>query len=69
MPNPPRAFLEVSRVPSVFLSYSHKDEIWKDRLKTHLGVLGIQGLLDPWDDRRIGAGTDWFEQIQGRGRG
>jgi WD40 repeat protein len=47
-------------MPSVFLSYSHKDEIWKDRLKTHLGVLEI----DAWDDRRIEGGADWFEEIQ-----
>ncbi|HSS49972.1 MAG TPA: pentapeptide repeat-containing protein, partial [Thermoanaerobaculia bacterium] len=47
-------------MPSVFLSYSHKDEVWKDRLKTHLGVLE----LDAWDDRRIEGGADWFEEIQ-----
>ncbi len=51
-------------MPSVFLSYSHKDEVWKDRLRTHLGVLEKQGLLETWDDRRIGAGSDWFEEIQ-----
>jgi hypothetical protein len=45
-------------VPSVFISYSHKDEAWKDRLVTHLGVLQREGLLDTWDDRRIGAGDD-----------
>jgi hypothetical protein len=47
-------------MPSVFLSYSHKDEVWKDRLKTHLGVLD----LETWDDRRIEAGANWFEEIQ-----
>ena len=50
--------------PSVFISYSHKDEVWKDRLATHLGVLQREGLLDTWDDRRIGAGDDWHEEIQ-----
>ena len=50
--------------PSVFISYSHKDEIWKDRLVTHLGVLEQEGLLDLWDDRRIGAGEDWEREIQ-----
>ena len=50
--------------PSVFVSYSHKDEHWKDRLVTHLGVLHHQGLLDLWDDRRIGAGEDWYQEIQ-----
>ena len=42
--------------PTVFISYSHKDEEWKDRLVTHLGVLQQQGLLDLWDDRRIERG-------------
>lgn len=50
---------------SVFISYSHKDEDWKDRLTTHLGVLQKQGLLTFWEDRQIGAGEDWFEKIQG----
>ena len=51
-------------MPSVFLSYSHKDEDWKKRLRTHLGVLESEGLLDVWDDRRIEGGDDWFEEIQ-----
>jgi hypothetical protein len=50
--------------PTVFISYSHKDEVWKDRLVTHLGVLKRQGLLDLWDDRRIGAGLDWQPEIE-----
>ncbi|MFY9825382.1 MAG: toll/interleukin-1 receptor domain-containing protein [Thermoanaerobaculia bacterium] len=50
--------------PSVFISYSHKDEVWKDRLVTHLGVLQNQGLLQTWTDRDIGAGDEWFEKIQ-----
>jgi hypothetical protein len=48
----------------VFISYSHKDEAWKDRLLTHLGVLQSQGLLELWDDRRIAAGEDWYAAIQ-----
>ncbi len=49
--------------PTVFISYSHKDEEWKDRLATQLGVLQREGLLDLWDDSRIEAGTDWKPQI------
>ncbi len=49
--------------PTVFISYSHKDEAWKDRLVTQLGVLAQQGLLDLWDDRRIGAGEEWRAEI------
>ena len=48
----------------VFISYSHKDEAWKDRLVKHLAVLAKQGLLDIWDDRRIGAGGNWREEIR-----
>lgn len=50
--------------PTVFISYSHKDEAWKDRLVTHLGVLEHEGLLQTWNDRNIGAGDEWFEEIQ-----
>jgi tetratricopeptide (TPR) repeat protein len=50
--------------PTVFISYSHKDEVWKDRLVTHLGVLEHQGLLQTWNDRNIGAGDEWFEEIR-----
>lgn len=50
--------------PSVFISYSHKDEAWKERLITHLGVLAKQGHLDIWDDRRIQGGDDWFPEIE-----
>jgi len=50
--------------PTVFISYSHKDEEWKDRLVTHLGVLQQEGLLTLWDDRRIGGGEQWQQKIQ-----
>ena len=49
--------------PTVFISYSHRDEIWKERLITHLAVLQ-QGLLKVWNDRRIQAGDEWYEEIQ-----
>ena len=50
--------------PTVFISYSHKDESWKNRLVKHLGVLAKQDLLRVWDDRRIQAGQDWYQEIQ-----
>jgi tetratricopeptide (TPR) repeat protein len=49
--------------PTIFISYSHADEKWKDLLVTQLGVSQQQGLLELWDDRRIGAGEDWYEAI------
>ena len=45
--------------PSIFISYSHKDEEWKDQVVMHLRVLEMEGMLDVWDDRRIEAGDDW----------
>ena len=49
--------------PSVFISYSHKDEEWKDRLVTQLGVLQMEGILDVWDDRSIDTGAEWYPRI------
>jgi hypothetical protein len=50
--------------PTVFISYSHQDEVWKDRLLEHLGVLEEEGLLKTWNDRNIGAGDEWLEEIR-----
>ncbi len=48
----------------IFISYSHKDEKWKDRLVKQLEVLQIKGDVEAWDDRRIKAGEDWYVEIQ-----
>jgi hypothetical protein len=50
--------------PSVFISYSHKDEAEKEELVSHLGVLQGEGLVEVWVDDRIGAGDDWAADIQ-----
>ena len=50
--------------PSVFVSYSHRDEEWKKRLVDHLRVLQEQKLLLLWDDTRIDAGEDWRREIR-----
>ncbi len=50
--------------PAVFISYSHLDEEWKDRLVSHLAVSQKQGQLELWHDRMIGAGEDWERRIQ-----
>jgi tetratricopeptide (TPR) repeat protein len=47
----------------IFISYSHEDEVWKDRLVSHLDVLAGEG-LEVWDDRRVAAGDDWLPEIQ-----
>ena len=50
--------------PSVFISYCHADETWKDRLVRHLKVLDLEDQLTIWDDRRIAAGDEWRPQIE-----
>jgi len=50
--------------PNVFLSYSHRDEEWKDRLISHLRSLERQGMLDIWDTSDLPVGSDWSQEIQ-----
>lgn len=49
--------------PVIFISYSHKDEVWKERLVTHLGVARAQGVFDAWEDRQLKGGAAWFQEI------
>lgn len=50
--------------PTVFISYSHQDEVWKNRLLTHLQISAKEGILELWDDQLIAAGTEWRLKIQ-----
>ena len=47
---------------TIFVSYSHKNEAWKDRLVTQLKVLPFKD-LEIWTDRRLGAGDEWYKEI------
>ncbi|WP_437477905.1 AAA family ATPase [Sorangium sp. So ce1014] len=44
------------RPARLFFSYSHRDEVLRDELETHLALLKREGLLEGWHDRRILAG-------------
>ena len=46
-----------------FVSYSHKDDLLRAELETHLKLLSRVGLLRLWTDRRITAGTEWKDAI------
>jgi hypothetical protein len=57
--------LEQQPTPTVFVSYSHKDEDWKDKLLPHLRILETAGLnVRIWEDRQIDAGAQWYPEIQ-----
>ena len=46
----------------VFISYSHADRRWKERLATHLRDL--PGQIEVWEDGRIDAGSEWNPEIE-----
>ena len=48
---------------TVFISYSHADEEYRHELDKHLEILGRQGVVSTWHDRRIEPGGDVHEQI------
>ncbi|HEV2708194.1 MAG TPA: FxSxx-COOH system tetratricopeptide repeat protein [Pyrinomonadaceae bacterium] len=50
--------------PSIFLSYSHKDEDEKEALVTQLRVLEHAAEVCLWNDDRIEAGGDWNREIE-----
>jgi hypothetical protein len=50
-------------VPKVFISYSHKDEKWKDWLRRHLDVEVKQNRLIVWDDRLTKTGDKYRVEI------
>jgi len=48
----------------VFLSYSHRDEQWKDQLLAHLRSLERQGNIEVWETSDIPVGADWTSTVQ-----
>src|SRR5581483_1408579 len=48
----------------VFISYSHKDARYLDRLHVHLAHYERLGSVESWDDTKIVPGTIWRKEIQ-----
>ncbi|MEO6810013.1 MAG: toll/interleukin-1 receptor domain-containing protein [Isosphaeraceae bacterium] len=47
----------------VFISYSHSDRKYLDRLLVHLSPLVETGQADVWADTRLQPGTAWLKEI------
>lgn len=47
----------------IFISYAHKDELYKEELIEHMSGLRRAGIINEWDDRKIVAGQNWEEEI------
>ncbi len=54
-------FFKVQR--TLFISYSHDDKDWLEKVKPFLTVLEQQGVLRLWDDSELEPGKPWHEQI------
>lgn len=59
-----RAAAEREKNPNVFISYSHSDREYVDRLLVHLKPLEKEGLIELWLDTRLRAGDRWKKEIE-----
>jgi hypothetical protein len=48
----------------VFVSYSHKDKSWLEKLRTALAPMMRGERLEVWDDTRVQPGADWAIEIK-----
>lgn len=48
----------------VFISYSHRDQAYKERLTTFLKIFGQEASFSAWDDGQIQASDDWRARIE-----
>lgn len=53
----------ITKKPKAFISYSHVDKEYLNRLMVHLKPLERDGLLDIWQDSKIKVGDHWKEEI------
>jgi hypothetical protein len=48
----------------LFISYSHLDDEWMERLKLHLALLERRQIVHVWSDTRIRVGERWETEIE-----
>ena len=53
-----------NQMPTVFVSYSHKDKEWLDLVLPYLKAAQRQGNFEIWSDLEIRKGDRWYKDIQ-----
>jgi tetratricopeptide (TPR) repeat protein len=56
----------VDRPPLVFISYSHADRKWLDKLRPFLEHLELLGTIEAWADTDLPVGSNWYEVLSQR---
>ena len=55
---------KVNVTKPIFISYSHKDAEWLEKLKQFLRPLEDKNLVRVWDDTEIRPGAEWLPEIR-----
>ena len=56
--------MKAARPKRAFISYAHRDELYKNEMMKHLQPLVKTGKLTVWDDRQIKPGANWRKNIE-----
>jgi len=48
----------------IYISYAHRDQAFKDQLRSHLRLFEDVANMEIWDDRTIDAGDRWFDELR-----
>lgn len=63
LPEKKQEIRDMEKKHNIFISYSHKDKLWLDKVTTHLKPLGRYYGIDEWDDQKLRTSDKWKDEI------